>query len=124
LPELETLRTKYEGHGVKFLALSLEPDGELVGSTAKNWGVGMTVAVARSEALGPLGVNQTPSTAFLNPDGTINAAASGPKEKEWLERRIKELVPATSSSSSAPASQAPARAEPGSSRRPASAPTP
>lgn len=123
MPELETLRTQYEGQGVKFLALSLEPDGALVGATAKRWGIGMTVAVARSEALGPLGVNQTPSTVFLSPDGTINAAASGPKEKAWLERRIKELLP-TSSSSSAPASQVPAGAEPGSSRRPASAPTP
>ena len=48
---------------------------------------------ARSEMLGPLAVNQVPSTAFLRPDGILNAVVSGPKDQAWFERRIQEILP-------------------------------
>lgn len=53
----------------------------------------MKVAIAKSEALGPLGVNQVPSTVFLRSDGVLNAVISGPKDKAWFERRIQEILP-------------------------------
>lgn len=55
--------------------------------------LGMKVAIAKSEALGPLGVNQVPSTVFLRADGILNAVISGPKDKAWFERRIQEILP-------------------------------
>lgn len=53
----------------------------------------LKVAIARSEVLGPFGVNQVPSTAFLRADGTLNAVVSGPKDEAWLDRRIQEILP-------------------------------
>ncbi len=55
--------------------------------------IGAKVAIAKSETLGPLGVNQVPSTVFLRADGILNAVVSGPKDKVWFERRIQEIVP-------------------------------
>ena len=55
--------------------------------------IGAKVAIAKSEVLGPLGVNQVPSTVFLRADGILNADASGPKDSAWFERRIQELLP-------------------------------
>lgn len=76
-----------------FLALSLEPDAQLVLAASNDFNIGAKVAIAKSEALGPLGVNQVPSTVFLRADGILNAVVSGPKDKAWFERRILEILP-------------------------------
>ena len=76
-----------------FLAISMEPDRSLVIATAQRHNIGAKVAIARSEMLGPLAVNQVPSTAFLRPDGILNAVVSGPKDAAWFERRVLELLP-------------------------------
>ena len=76
-----------------FLAISLEPDSKLVIATAQRHNIGAQVAIARSEMLGPLAVNQVPSTVFLRSDGILNAVVSGPKDKAWFERRIQEILP-------------------------------
>lgn len=88
------MRKQYEGQGIGFLALSLEPDEALVVDAAHALNLEMKIAIARSEALAPLGVNQVPSTVFVRKDGILNAVGSGPKELAWLERRVRELVPA------------------------------
>lgn len=76
-----------------FLALSLEPNEQLVINASAKANIGAKVAVAKSEVLGPLGVSQVPSTIFLRKDGILNAVASGPRDLAWLERRIEEIVP-------------------------------
>ena len=76
-----------------FLALSIEPDAQLVLAASQHFDIGAKVAIARSEALGPLGVNQVPSTVFLRADGILNAVASGPREAAWFEKRIVEILP-------------------------------
>lgn len=93
MPELEKLRKQYEEKGVGFLALSIEPDAQLVLAASQRLNIGAKVAVARSEALAPLGVNQVPSTVFVRKDGVINAVGTGPKDPDWLERRIREILP-------------------------------
>ena len=76
-----------------FLAISMEPDARLVIAAAQAHNIGSKVAIARSEMLGPLAVNQVPSTVFLRADGILNAVASGPRDRAWFERRIQELLP-------------------------------
>ncbi len=77
---------------MRFLALSIEPDQELVERAARRLDLSMQVAIAKSEALGPFGVNQVPSIAFLKADGTLNAVGSGYHDKKWLERRLGEIA--------------------------------
>ena len=76
-----------------FLAISIEPDAKLVLEASNYFNIGAKVAVAKSETLGPLGVNQVPSTVFLRADGILNAVASGPKDSAWFEKRIQEILP-------------------------------
>ncbi len=93
MPELERLRRLYEDKGVGFLALSLEPDKAEVLEASHQLNLEMKIAIAKSEALAPLGVNQVPSTVFVRKDGIINAVGSGEKAPQWLERRVREIVP-------------------------------
>jgi hypothetical protein len=53
----------------------------------------LKVALARSEVLAPLGVSQVPSTVFLDREAVIVAAASGERDRSFLERRVQELLP-------------------------------
>lgn len=91
-PELEAVRRQFEQKGVGFLAVSIEPDEALVRSSAKRLGIAMEVAVSEDETLGPLSVNQVPSTVFLNRDGVIVAAASGARGRKFFEKRVRELL--------------------------------
>jgi thiol-disulfide isomerase/thioredoxin len=93
LPQLEALHTKWSEKGVRFLALSLEPDTQQVEDKARELNLSMQVAIARSEVLGPFGVNQVPSMAFLRSDGMINAVGTGFKDTAWIERRLAEVAP-------------------------------
>ncbi len=78
---------------VGFLALSLEPDEELVRAAVKKWNLPkLPIAIAESEALGPLGVNQVPAMLFIGSDGLIVAAASGERDAEFMRRRIRALL--------------------------------
>jgi hypothetical protein len=92
LPELEKVRRKFEPRGVRFVALSLEPDRELVERAARKLQIQMPIALAKTETLAPLGVNQVPSTVFINSTGVIVAAASGERSRSFLEARIEELL--------------------------------
>ncbi|NMO15191.1 TlpA family protein disulfide reductase [Pyxidicoccus fallax] len=93
MPEFAKLAAEMEGSGVKFLALSLEPDVELVRATVKKWNLpSLPIAIAESETLGPLGVNQVPATIFIGSDGVIVAAVSGEKSGAFLRRRVQELL--------------------------------
>ena len=94
LPQMESLHQKWSEQGVRFLALSLEPDQQQVEQAARDFDLTMQVAIAKSEVLGPFGVNQVPSVAFLRSDGIINAVGTGLKKREWIERRLAELVQA------------------------------
>lgn len=79
--------------GVRFLALSLESDETLVRDAASKWKLGaLPLAVAESEALGPLGVNQVPATLFIGSDGVIIAAANGERDARFIRRRVEELL--------------------------------
>lgn len=77
---------------MQFLALSIEPDRELVGRWAKKMGIHMNVAVSEDETLGPLAVNQVPSTIFVNEQGVIVAAASGERSASFFKRRARALL--------------------------------
>lgn len=93
MPALEALHTKWSEKGVRFLALSLEPNTQEVEEAARDLNISMQVAIAKSEVLGPFGVNQVPSMAFLRSDGIINAVGTGYKDTAWIERRLAELEP-------------------------------
>ncbi len=94
------MRREYEPKGVAFLALSLEPDEQEVLEAANRLGLEMPVAIVEGEVLGPLGVNQVPSTVFVDREGTIVAAArgtivaaaSGDRSRSFFERRVKALL--------------------------------
>ena len=92
MPELEEIRKQYEPKGIRFIAISIEPDRERVGAAARRLQIQMKVALARGEALGPFGVNQVPSTVFIRGDGVIIAAASGARKRQFLEERTRELL--------------------------------
>lgn len=92
LPEVETLRLKYERQGVRFLSLSLVPDKAKNKAFLQRLGVEMPLVMAKDEVLLPLGVNQTPSTVFINRAGVIVRAAKGPRSPRSMAERIEELV--------------------------------
>ncbi len=91
MPELEKLQKLYQGRGVSFLALSLEPDEQVVFEAARQLNLQLPVAVARGEMLAPFGVNQVPSTVFIK-NGVIVAAASGERKLSFLTRRVEALL--------------------------------
>ncbi|HYX93111.1 MAG TPA: hypothetical protein VE782_16205 [Myxococcaceae bacterium] len=86
------MRHQYQEKGVGFLAVSIEPDPALVRRGAERIGIGMTVATSSDETLGPLSVNQVPSTVFVDRHGVIVAAASGGRSRGFFEDRVKELL--------------------------------
>ena len=92
MPALEKVRQKYEPQGVGFLALSIEPDPDLVRAGAKKLGLTMRVAYTEDETLGPLSVNAVPSTVFVNAEGVIVAAASGERKQPFFECRVQALL--------------------------------
>ncbi|WNG58511.1 TlpA family protein disulfide reductase [Archangium gephyra] len=93
MPELEKVRREYEGKGVGFVALSLL-EVERVPTVAQQLGVQMRLAYAEGEVLGPLGVNQVPSTVFIDARGVIVASVSGERDQDFFERRVRELLKA------------------------------
>ncbi len=56
------------------------------------WEIEGQVALATGEVLGPLSVREVPSTVFVDAQGTIVAAASGPRERAFLSKRTRELL--------------------------------
>jgi len=92
LPELELVRREFEPRGIRFIALSLERDPDVVREAADKLGIRMRVASARSEILAPLAVSEIPSTVFVREDGTIVAAASGARTLSFLRERTGELL--------------------------------
>jgi hypothetical protein len=64
---------------VGFLALSLEPDLKRVRRGMDEWNLQFQVATTTGEVLGPLFVREVPSTIFVDAQGTIVVAASGPR---------------------------------------------
>ncbi len=92
MPEIEEIRKEFEPRGIRFIALSLEPDEEVARAAAERLHIRMRVAFAAGEILGPLGVNQVPSTIFVRADGTVAAAASGARKRQFLEERTRELL--------------------------------
>lgn len=92
MPELEKVRAEFEPQGVGFLALSLEPNEQSVERAAAKLGIQMPVAVTEDEVLGPFGVNAIPSTVFVDRNGVIVAAASGARDRGFMERRVRALL--------------------------------
>ncbi len=92
MPDLEKLKAKYESQGINFLAISLDPDEQLVVAAAQRFDFSLRLAVADSEALAPLGVGAVPSTVFIDRRGIINAAVTGAKKYDYLDRRTAELL--------------------------------
>ena len=95
MPELEALRSAWEPRGVRFVALSLEPDPEKVRRGAKDFGVTMPIAIADGEVLAPLKVSQVPSTVFIDAQGVIRMTVSGMRDRRFFERRLKQLTEGT-----------------------------
>jgi hypothetical protein len=74
------------------LAISLETDAEMVRKAASRLSLQMPVLIAQGEMLAPLGVRAIPSTVFVDRNGVIVAAATGPRELDYFEARAKELL--------------------------------
>ncbi|WXH27890.1 hypothetical protein WA016_01816 [Myxococcus stipitatus] len=94
MPELEALRSEYEARGVRFLALSLNPNEERNRQTAAELGVHMTVATAKGEVLGPLRLSTVPATVFINREGVVVATVNGERSREFHARRLEALLAA------------------------------
>jgi hypothetical protein len=92
LPELEAIRAEFEPQGIRFIAVSLDSNADLVRRTAEKLGIHLALAVPQSEVLGPLGVKGIPSTLFIRADGTIVAAAMGERSRKFLADRTRELL--------------------------------
>lgn len=91
LPELDAVRREHQA-AARFVAVSLEPDEKEVRDAADRMGLEMQIAFAEGEVLGPLGVNQVPSVAFIDSEGVVVAAASGERSRSFLEKRVRELA--------------------------------
>jgi len=91
-PRLEALRREFEPRGVRFVALSLEPDEALVRDGARKLGFQLPLAVTRDEVLGPLGVRAVPSIAWVDASGTIRTAATGERSLPFLRRHTEALL--------------------------------
>ncbi len=93
MPELDAVRAEYEPLGLGFLAVSLDPDAAAAEAVAAEEKLGIRIAVSEGgEMLGPLCVRAVPSTVFVDDRGIIAAAASGPRQRSFFERRARELV--------------------------------
>ena len=86
------MKRKYEAQGVRFLAVSIEPDAKLVRSAAERLGLTMTVGISLRETLTPLYVNQVPSTVWVDAQGIIVMAASGEQTQGFFDRRTRALL--------------------------------
>jgi hypothetical protein len=75
------------------MAVSIEPDREAVRRGAQRMGITMPIAISENETLGPLAVNQVPSTVFVNEKGVIVAAASGVRSQGFFDKRARALLP-------------------------------
>jgi len=91
LPELETLRQEFEPQGISFLALSMAHGGDL-GYWAEKMGIRMRVGSYPGEVLTPLSITQVPATVFVDRNGVIVAAGSGPKSLGSLRRQARALL--------------------------------
>lgn len=76
-----------------FVALSLHPEVDDVVRVARQHGVGMTLAVAQDEVLGPLGVRVIPSTVFVDARGVVVAVAEGERSERFFRRRLDAMLP-------------------------------
>ncbi len=85
---------EFAGRGVRFLALSVESDEDLVRSGVKKLGMQLPVGIADSD-VESLGVDQVPATLFVDTGGRIVASVNGEREAAFLRRRIKELLSRT-----------------------------
>ena len=92
MPELEALRSTWEPRGVRFIALSLEPDAEQVRRGAEDIGVTMPIAIADGEVLAPLRASQVPSTVFIDAQAVIRMTASGERDRRFFARRLEQLT--------------------------------
>ena len=86
LTQMEALKASLGNGPVGFLALSLDDDEDRVIEAAGRLELNATIAIARSDTMGPLGLSQLPGCAFLNADGTIVAAASGEQSDSTLAK--------------------------------------
>jgi hypothetical protein len=71
--------------------VSLEPDRAKVAKWVGQTDMQIRVALAQGELLGPLSVNQVPSTVFVDSDGMIVAAASGERSRRFFMKRTADL---------------------------------
>ncbi len=92
MPELDSLRAAYASRGVKFLAVSLEPDTRRVRVAAERLKLQIPLATAESELLGPLQLETVPATFFVDPHGTIVSRVNGAESRAGLAKRIDALL--------------------------------
>ncbi|MEW5848109.1 MAG: hypothetical protein AB2A00_04815 [Myxococcota bacterium] len=89
---MEAVRREFQPRGVEFMALSLHPVADEVVRAASKHGVGSTVALARGEVLGPLGLRVVPATVFVDAKGVMVASAEGERSEAFFRRRVKALL--------------------------------
>jgi hypothetical protein len=70
----------------------LEPDTKIVQQAATALAIKWTVASTKMQVLDPFGVKLAPATVWIDRDGKIIAAASGPRTLKFFEARTKELL--------------------------------
>ena len=75
-----------------FLAVSITRNAAVVRRTSERLGLGMSVAVAQSELLAPLGMQYVPATLFVDASGKIVASAVGARSPAFLRERAQALL--------------------------------
>lgn len=86
LTQVRALKQRIGSSSLGYLALSLDDDEDHVFAAAARLEPEGTVALAKSETMGPLSLSQLPATAFLDASATVVAAASGEQTDETLEK--------------------------------------
>jgi len=92
VPAFMAARQQAANTDVVFIAVSIDPDVESVRSRARRLGLDVPLLIARGEALGPMHVAAAPSTVFIDRNGIIRAAVNGPKDADFLQRRVRQLL--------------------------------
>lgn len=91
IPMLKELHDGYSGNGLTILAISDE-DAEIVRPFAEKHEIGYTNLVEGEEIFGKYGALALPTAYLVDGEGKIVETFLGPKPKDVLEKRIRELL--------------------------------
>lgn len=90
---MEAARKELGPDGPRVLAIALDGDPERLKNIAEAVGYRGAIAIHDGEGmLDPLGVRSLPGMAFVDAQGTVVAAASGPRDHAFILRQARALT--------------------------------